>query len=149
MNDRGHNQEVIRVLIKMLVRFGIQGERGRVPDNLINADSVQMGIIRVRKIVYLDKEHRVAVDRAHVNRSIKGYGEARLQIESIELVQQLRINAVRGPGRTVGQRQLDTQVSILSRVAHRKTIAGKRRLRELFQVEQGMNVMIAGKDSRG
>src|SRR5260370_41336893 len=99
MNTRGHNQQVIRVLIKMLVRFGIQGERGRVPDNLINADSVQMGIIRVRKIVYLDKEHRVADDRPHVNRSIKGYGEARRQIESIELAKQLPMNGVRRPGR--------------------------------------------------
>src|SRR5579859_6471818 len=86
MNASGNNQQVIGVLIKMLVRLCMQGESGRVPDNLVNADGAQAGVIRIKQAANSDQKNRVAVDRIYVNGSVKGYGNPRLRVETIELV---------------------------------------------------------------
>src|SRR5579859_2379949 len=138
MNARGNNQQVIGVLIEMLVRLRMQGESGRVPDNLVNADGVQAGVIRIKQVSNTDQKNGIAVNRIYVNGTVKGYGNPRLKVETIELVQQQSVDAIGRPGRAIGQRQIDAQQSVLGRIKNSEAVAGKRRLRGRLQVEQWM-----------
>src|SRR5581483_1039663 len=116
MNASGNDQQVICVLVKMLVRLRMQGESGRIPDNLVNADGAQAGVVRITQTANPDQENRVAVNRVYVNRTVKRYGDPRLRVETIELVQQHGINAIRRPGCAIRERQIDAQQSVLSEI---------------------------------
>src|SRR6266852_8042470 len=124
MNASGDQQQVVSVLVQVLVRLHVERERCRVPDDLIDANGTQLRIIGVENVTNPDQENRVAVDRAHINRAVKGDGNSGLRIEAVKLVQQPGINAVGGIGRAVGQWQIDPQQSILRNVKDSEAIAG-------------------------
>src|SRR5215471_16809582 len=133
MDAFGDDQQIVRMLIEMLVRFSKKRERGRVPDNLVDpndggVESVAIVIIIVKSEAggQFDQENRVAVDRGRINRTIKRNGETRLRIEPIELVQQRNVGAVRGVGRTVRQGQTHAQAGVLVMVHDSKAVAGER-----------------------
>ena len=86
----GHDQDIIRVFIQMVIRFGKQRQAGRVPDNLVYADHLRLKVFKLilaqAASGQLDQENRVAVHGSHINGAIKRNREPWLEIESIKLV---------------------------------------------------------------
>src|SRR6516165_3964606 len=74
-----------------------------------------------------DNEGRVlAVDRAHVDGAVKGDGQARLEVEAVQGVQQLRVLVVGEVRRGVGQGQVHPPPGVLRGVRDREAVAGER-----------------------
>src|SRR5262245_61328874 len=70
----GHDQCIPRVLIKEFVRLGMERERGRIPDDLIDADHLATMVSMTQRAAEADQKYCFAGDRRYVNRTIERNG---------------------------------------------------------------------------
>src|SRR5215831_1367539 len=77
MDAFGHNQQIVRMLIQMLVGFSKKRERSRIPDNLVDADDGGVEAVEMIIVIIIvaseseaggkfDQENCVAVDRGRI-----------------------------------------------------------------------------------
>ena len=92
MHAGGDHQQIVGIFIQVVIRFGKQRQAGRVPDNLVDPDHMRLKVVKSASTKprpgSCHQKNRAAVHRAHVNRAVKRNREPRLQIESVQLVQQ-------------------------------------------------------------
>src|SRR5262245_20416664 len=120
------NERVARVLFEKFVRLDVQRIRGDIPDRLIDADNLAAGFGRRSRVLQLDQENGVAIDRAHIDGAAERDGQSRLQVEAIQRVDDGDVVVVRGPRGTVRQWQIDSAAGALTEVGHGEPIARER-----------------------
>src|SRR5262249_24655771 len=87
-----------------------------------------------------DEKYVSAVEGIGIDGAIKGNRNPRLGIETVQLVQQRRIQAIRWMRGTVGEGHVDAEMRVLMVVQHRERVAGERRLRGGTHIEERMNI---------
>src|SRR6267378_3992621 len=97
MDPVGDDQQIAGVLVQMLIATYKEGQRGRVPYDLINANDLRLEIIRIREVSDPDKKNSLAGDCKWVNGPVKRNRNSRLRVEAIELIQKRDIKTI---GRT-------------------------------------------------
>ena len=110
-----------------------------VPDDLIDPDNMATGLAAVERAPEVDEEHGVAGDRRHVDGTAEGDREAGLEVKAIEGVDDLKIVAVGGTHRAVGERQVDPQPGIVAGVSYREQVAGEGASCWSLQIEEGLD----------
>src|SRR4029077_20994319 len=114
----------------------VQRVRGDIPDRLIDADDLSAALFRRRRVPQLDQEDGVAVDRAHVDGAAEGHGQARLQVETVQRVDDADVVVVRWPRDTVRRREIDPPAGQLARIGNRESVAWERAGLRIAQIER-------------
>src|SRR5689334_6654256 len=103
MHAISNYKKIVRVLVEVLVRFGKQGERCRVPDNLVDADDVRLETMECiafnlfpknKSCRQLNQENSIAVNSTHIDRAVERNRNPRLRIEPVKLVQERDVRAI-------------------------------------------------------
>jgi hypothetical protein len=135
MHTSRHDQRVARVLVEQFVRLDVQRVGGNIPDRLIDADDLAAALFRRRRVRQPDQEDGVAVDRVHVDGAAEGDGQARLQVETVQRVDDADVVVVRQPRDTVWQREIDPAAGQLARIRNRESVAWERTALRIAQIE--------------
>src|SRR6478672_5245278 len=102
-----HEQRIPRVLIQHLIRFGVQRIGGDVPNDLIDADESR----RTRSIagvIQLQEKHGFAGHSTRVDGPIKGNRDPRLEVETVQRIDDRDVFTVVWVRAAVGQWEVDT-----------------------------------------
>src|SRR5262249_21258333 len=131
------DQRVACVLLEEFVRLDVQRGGGNVPDHLIDADDLAAPVPGRSRVAEFDQENGGAADRRHVDGAAERDGQARLQVEAVERVDDGHVRIVRRPGGAVGQGKIDPAAGELGRVGHGESVTREGAALRRVQVERG------------
>ncbi len=130
------DQGVAGVLLEQLVRLDVQRVRRHVPDGLIDADDLAAAFFRRGRVIQFDQEDGAVADRGQVERAAERDRQARLDIETVERVDDADVVVVRRVRGAVGQREVDPPAGELVRIGDRESVARERAALAGVQVER-------------
>ena len=105
------------MLVEYLVRLGMERERCRIPDQLVDPNP--------RATQQVDQKHGVTIQCLRVDLAGERDRDSRLQAPAIERIDHRQIVAVRWASRAVGQRVIHPTPGILGQVLDREDVGRK------------------------
>jgi len=117
------------------IRTQMAAVRGRVPDNLVDLDDA-----RRRRVSELYERDGLAGHAGRIDRAVKGDGDARLEIETIERVDDRDIVAIRRLSAAIRRWQGDPAAGDLAAVGNSELVARERANRRVREIEQHVHI---------
>src|SRR5262249_54727421 len=95
-------------------------------NDLVDPAPLAASVLWVLRVAQADDEHVLAVDRVHVDGAVEGDRQARLQVETVQRVDDADVVVVRRPRYTVRQREIDPPAGELARIGDREPVTRER-----------------------
>ena len=121
----GHHNKIAAVLIQQFIGFEHQRFCCHVPQHLVDADLVAKALARQR-VAQAYQIHRIAVDGSDIDNASEWDGNAGLDVEAIERIDDVDILAIGNAHRAIRLGQIDVPERVLGKVGFGKSVAGKR-----------------------